>query len=497
MRSLLRACPAKPMALVLLSLDALAVVALGSGTLRAQSTTTTIDVERFKPAVTHDGFVAAEGSDVRFPEDRWEFGAFVNYGWRPLVVVDQAGHVTHSVVGGRLGFDLIASATLFEPVAIGVAMPFYAAQSSDFGYSSAGLGNLRLVPKVRILNDRGSGPFGLGLLLELRLPTHTGDFSGPSSVAAAPKVAIDHRFRSGLRLGGNVGVLIQQTNSFMNVQAASEFAYAVAAGYRFGGDAGKVELGAELLGGVGLSAANREEIPLELFPYVKIDPSDEWQIQAGPGVGLLSGYGVPALRFFAGLRYTPTSHDSDHDGVPDSRDRCRTEAEDRDGVHDDDGCPEEDEDSDGVPDAQDRCPNEKETINGFKDDDGCPDEGPAKVIVEQGRIRILENIRFKSGSSEIDEQSHSILDQVALTMKANKQIKRVRVEGHTDERGSHELNMRLSRERANSVRDYLVRKGVKPERLVAEGFGPDKPLSQGKDPDSLAKNRRVEFIVEQ
>jgi outer membrane protein OmpA-like peptidoglycan-associated protein len=59
------------------------------------------------------------------------------------------------------------------------------------------------------------------------------------------------------------------------------------------------------------------------------------------------------------------------------------------------------------------------------------------------------------------------------------------------------MNMRLSQERADSVRTYLIRKGVAKERITAKGYGPDKPDSDGKDPASLAKNRRVEFIVDQ
>jgi outer membrane protein OmpA-like peptidoglycan-associated protein len=73
----------------------------------------------------------------------------------------------------------------------------------------------------------------------------------------------------------------------------------------------------------------------------------------------------------------------------------------------------------------------------------------------------------------------------------------VRVEGHTDETGSRERNIQLSKERANSVRNHILQRGVKPERVGAEGFGPDRPLTKEKDPNSLAKNRRVAFIVEQ
>ncbi len=489
-----RAVPRRGRRLGPLSAGALLLVALGPRGAWAQESN--LDAERFKPAVTHDGFVNLEGSGVRMPEDRWEFGLFLNYARNTLIAVNGADNVSRQFVAGRLGFDALASVTLAEPFALGVDLPFFLAQTGDYAPSSAGLGDLRLVPKLRLMDDRNG--FGLGIVGELRLPTHAGDFAGGArNVVFAPRLVADHRYAGGLRLGANAGVLLRQGTLFYNVHAASEFTYGAAIGYRFGGDAGKVEIGAELLGALGLVRTNREEAPLEAFPYVKVNPSDEWEISAGPGIGLLPGYGVPVFRFFAGIRYTPTSHDSDHDGVPDGRDRCPTVAEDRDHVQDDDGCPEEDGDVDGIPDSEDRCPNAKETINGFEDDDGCPDEGPARVIVENGRIRILENIRFKKGSAEIDEESNSILNQVALTMKANPSIKRVRVEGHTDETGTHELNMQLSRERAASVRQYIVNRGVKPERLTAAGYGPDRPLVKGNDPDSLAKNRRVEFIVEQ
>jgi OOP family OmpA-OmpF porin len=89
-----------------------------------------------------------------------------------------------------------------------------------------------------------------------------------------------------------------------------------------------------------------------------------------------------------------------------------------------------------------------------------------------------------------------VLDQVALTMKANPQFKRVRVEGHTDDTGPRDVNVRLSKERAESVRQYLVKKGVRPNRLSSEGYGPDKPVVEGTSDDARAKNRRVEFIVE-
>lgn len=65
--------------------------------------------------------------------------------------------------------------------------------------------------------------------------------------------------------------------------------------------------------------------------------------------------------------------DNDGDEIPDVKDKCPNDAEDKDGFQDDDGCPELDNDGDGIPDAKDKCPNQAETKNGFQDEDGCPD----------------------------------------------------------------------------------------------------------------------------
>jgi OmpA-OmpF porin, OOP family len=458
-----------------------------------------IDGERFKPAVTYDGFATAEGSAVRPEQDRWELALYANYARGSILVVDGNGDLVSSVVDNRLGFDLMASATVIGPFAIGLGVPLFIPQTGDFGPSVGGIGDVRIVPKIRILDDRES--IGLAIVAELRAPTHAGDFAGGSRIPVFwPKLVLDHRFwGSGFRVGLNTGVMIREGTSFANIDAASEFTYAAAMGYRFGGEDGPVELGIEFWGGVGLAAADTEEVPLETTLFFKAYPDEEWTISGGPGIGLLSGFGVPTFRAWVGLRYAPTSHDKDGDGIPDDEDKCPNVAEDKDGDADLDGCPEEDpdDDSDGVPNNDDDCPDQKETINGVQDEDGCPDGGPAKVIYEDGEIRILEKVHFRSGSAEIESRSHSILNQVALVMKANKDIKQVRVEGHTDDTGPHETNMKLSKARAESVRRYLIYRGVSGKRLSAEGYGPDEPLVDDTTPEARGNNRRVEFTVEQ
>lgn len=461
-----------------------------------------LDVERFKPAVTFDPFVVTEGSDVRWPlpHDAFQLGGYLNYSLNPLVVVGADDSIVDRFVAGRLGGDLIGSMTLFDGFALGVGVPFFLFQTGDQDANFGGLGDLRIVPKYRILDDRDL--IGLAILGELRVPTHSDEeFSGGArNVVFAPKIALDHRFGFGLRVGANAGVLLREGTQFENVEAASEFTYSAAASYQFDGYSGLAEVGIDVNGATGLTSIDFEELPLEALLYGAIHPSEEWTIQFGPGMGIVPGYGTPTFRFFAGLRWSPTTHDRDHDGIPDDEDACPDVPEDRDDFQDADGCPEDDDtrddDGDGVINVDDDCPTEKETINGIEDEDGCPDQGDPKVLREKDKLLVVENIEFATSSATISPSSYSILDQVALMLKANPDIKRLRIEGHTDSRGSREMNMKLSQDRADSVRRFLIQKGIDKDRLTAKGFGPDQPLVEEKDNAAMQKNRRVEFIIE-
>ncbi len=102
------------------------------------------------------------------------------------------------------------------------------------------------------------------------------------------------------------------------------------------------------------------------------------------------------------------------------------------------------------------------------------------------KIEIKEKIFFKTNSAGILAKSYPLLDQVAAVLKGYKNITKVRIEGHTDAAGNRKQNVKLSRDRADSVLKYLVDKGVEAKRLEAEGFGPDKPIASNK----TAKGRR-------
>jgi outer membrane protein OmpA-like peptidoglycan-associated protein len=206
--------------------------------------------------------------------------------------------------------------------------------------------------------------------------------------------------------------------------------------------------------------------------------------------------------------------DTDDDGVIDAKDACRTQAgpapdgcpipdSDGDGYLDpDDGCPEEvgvnpdgcpirDPDGDGLIAPQDACPEQPETPNGFEDGDGCPDELPAEVAKFSG---VIEGIYFDTGKSTIRKKSFPLLDEGA-TVLTHYPALRVRISGHTDNRGKHDYNVELSLSRANAVKEYLVGKGIASERIETLGAGPDAPVETNDTADGRAKNRRIEFEI--
>lgn len=103
-------------------------------------------------------------------------------------------------------------------------------------------------------------------------------------------------------------------------------------------------------------------------------------------------------------------------------------------------------------------------------------------------------IQFAVSRATLRSSSRALLDAIAEV--AETCPGRLHVEGHTDARGALESNMTLSRERADSVVNALVERGLDPSRLSAEGFGPNRPRAEGDSPEAHALNRRIEFHLE-
>jgi OmpA-OmpF porin, OOP family len=188
----------------------------------------------------------------------------------------------------------------------------------------------------------------------------------------------------------------------------------------------------------------------------------------------------------------PAPVDTDGDGIPDLKDKCPNDPEDKDGVQDADGCPEKDADSDGVLDAEDKCPLEPGPPNKDKSKNGCP---TLTRVTSDGTVALLQPIQFDNARATIKPVSFPILDEVVTLMKARPDMK-IAIEGHTDSRGGHDYNVTLSDQRAASVRNYLGSKGIAASRLTSKGYGPDRPVASNDTEEGRAKNRRVDFVIQ-
>jgi OOP family OmpA-OmpF porin len=187
--------------------------------------------------------------------------------------------------------------------------------------------------------------------------------------------------------------------------------------------------------------------------------------------------------------------DSDGDGVPNARDRCVSTPAGT--AVDSVGCPlaptpapvvtvEVDSDHDTVPDSRDACP---ATPVGVKvDATGCA----LPLFKGNDRTVTLRGVNFEPWKDDLLPASTAVLDDVARQLIESPEVK-VEIGGHTDARGNPTRNLRLSLARAETVRAYLIMKGVDGDRLVARGYGLSKPITSNTTAAGRAMNRRVEL----
>ena len=253
-----------------------------------------------------------------------------------------------------------------------------------------------------------------------------------------------------------------------------------------------------------------------------VDDYDEIEVYgSNPFAADSDGDGLTDFEETATYNTDPFSADSDVDGLSDfdevkqSYTNPRLVDSDGDGLDD----PTEiergsdplngDSDGDGIRDADDDCPR----LVGVPEYNGCPPRERAPepqtrieyvhdtVVVtrtitkiEKGQSYTPYGINFKSGKSDISVEAEIILDDVATWLRENADIV-VEIRGHTDADGPGELNTRLSRERAEAVRAYLITQGIDGARLSARGFGEQEPVDGNETDKGKARNRRIEFYV--
>lgn len=409
--------------------------------------------------------------------------------------------------------------------------------------------DLRLDARA-ILFRTDSRSFKLGAEAGVWIPTGNQDSYGSDAGAAGHLgIAMEYDAKKVFFLL-NTGFQFRPLSGINDFQVSHEWRYGFGAFVPIRD--GSVRLGAQIFGSTGLTAGttfSAANTPLEWMAEIRGNPDQKrraW-LSFGGGTRLTAGY-APDFRLvalagysfgvadtnppapgkkFRAERYAEHGADTDHDGIPDDIDLCPTEPEDHKPPNPDDGCPAlPDRDGDGIPDVSDKCPDNPEDFDGIQDADGCPEDDadkdgipdaqdacpkepgepspePAKNgcpqfirrITGSSEIQILKQVQFATGKATILKNSFPILDEVVRLLKVNLEITHLDIEGHTDNKGSDDLNEKLSNDRANSVMKYLIEHGIDAGRLSAAGFGPRRPIADNNTADGRQKNRRVEFHI--
>lgn len=182
--------------------------------------------------------------------------------------------------------------------------------------------------------------------------------------------------------------------------------------------------------------------------------------------------------------------DLDGDEIEDDADQCPTQA----GPRELEGCPPPDRDQDGVPNEVDTCANEA----GTAENKGCPGHEVPLVSLSREKIEPVDKVLkvlFVPGQARVLENSFPLLNWVAKVMVEHPDIPLVVVGVHTDDRGSPLDDKQRSQARAESVRLYLIGRGVAAERLEARGYGQERPIESNATSIGRERNRRVEFNI--
>lgn len=219
-------------------------------------------------------------------------------------------------------------------------------------------------------------------------------------------------------------------------------------------------------------------------------------LRLGGRVGKRTWYNDVKLAPATGARYLiafPVGPDADGDGVGDGEDACPTTAGRWFEAKDARGCPDGDED--GVPDKLDTCRTQPGLSQADPKRNGCPLVfGDARVT--NFGVSITSRIEFDTGRATLRASAKKTLENVARAILARPgKVKRMAIEGHTDDVGTRQKNLILSKKRAQAVVDFLVRRGVPRASMVARGFADLRPMADNDTAQGKQANRRVEFVV--
>ena len=406
-----------------------------------------VDLQQFKPEPGASDLFAVQSP--RMPDAHvWSFLLAWHYANDPFKLYDKAsGKVVGSVVGHQTAIDAGFAYTAIDRLEVGLAVPVMINQAKGGAdaldprlpskLAASGLGDVRLLAKYRLAaGDRWT----LAAALPLSLPTGNGTFLGHDGITARPRALADFEPGLGMTATSELGLVLRPAQRFLNFEQASAIDYGVGVEKPFEARWQQFSAMATLGGEWGLASSAVESRPVELLAGLKWRSRGGVTVTVGGGPGLSKGAGTPDYRVFLLVGRT----------VPPYHPQGMIEPSNADLV---------------------------------------------SIDREKMALTTIEPVYFGTDDDLIAKRSYAELERVAQVLVANPWIKKVRVEGHTDNHGGEAYNLNLSQLRAISVAKFLVDHGVDPDVLEAKGFGLSKPVASNDTEEGRAQNRRVEFII--
>ena len=483
------------------ALTSAALVSLIAGSASAQVTAGG-DLQRFTPSGTpYTGFAAAAG-ELLAPGE-FALGGHVNYARNPLVfLVD--GHRTASSIRDNTTLQLHAVMGILERLELSLGLPIVLHQGGgDPLYapsSSTALGDLRLRPRVQILQQWKDG-ISLTLSPTLTIPLQRGaSLNSEGSVRFLPEAGISWR---GPRWFYSADALFRWRLTQQPVDrviVGRELELVAAAGRVVSQD---VEAIFELNGGLALETMSQgtRGNPLEALVGLRFRLGESWTLDVEAGAGIFSAPGVPDFRGVAGLTWGSgrprtsetcvlhdpagdrvvrmTGHDSDGDGIDDACDLCPYESSSEPS-----GCP-----------AKVVCEPPPEPVRvALAPPPPAPPAEPPPAPALLKRHVVMLPVQFAFDKDKIRPSSIKLIKRVVDELLRLPSIMIVRVHGHTDDRGTHEYNLDLSRRRSEAVVREMIKLGADAKRISIKALGKLQPAERDGTDKSRQKNRRVEFV---
>jgi len=403
------------------------------------------------------------------------------------------------------------------------------------------LGDVVAGGRVKLVGPAGNGEH-LAIAAALALPTGT-DYAGDGGFGAGVRTALDGMYARWFWIT-NVGVRLRPRAKLPGIvptRVGSELALGVAQGTYIGPGHDWLltgELGLDLTFGDGAKLFDPRGTRALFLIEGRYRPVEALELGAGFGPGVGQAPGAADYRALVFLGFTPEvvppppdrdddkiedradacidlpgvpspdplmngcpelPPDFDSDEIPDAFDACPKEPGIPTGRRETHGCPKPvDTDGDGIVDRKDACPREKGVKSADPAKNGCPPPPPPPPPVarlEQEEIVISQQVQFEHGTAVLRPESDPILAEVARVLTEHPELEQVEVQGHTDDTGTPEINQKLSQERAEAVRTWLVAHGTESGRLLAKGYGQSAPIADNGSEEGRAKNRRVQFKI--